>query len=255
MDDIVSFGYWVRRRRKALDLTQVALAGRVGCAVVTIKKIEREERRPSREMAELLADNLAIPDAERDRFVRMARGEFVTGMASPLDDVPPLPFPEGGEEPAGAEEAVFVAREEELAGLDELLNQALAPAGRVVFVTGEAGSGKTALVAEFSRRAQERLPGLVVAGGNCNAYTGVGDPYLPFREALGLLAGDVEARWAAGAIGREQARRLWGLMPHTVQALVTAGPDLIDVFLPGSALVNRAAAAAPGGSPWRTQLE
>jgi transcriptional regulator with XRE-family HTH domain len=74
MDDIVSFGYWVRRRRKAMDLTQVALAQRVGCAVVTIKKIERDERRPSREMADLLADNLAIPDGERDTFVRMARG-------------------------------------------------------------------------------------------------------------------------------------------------------------------------------------
>jgi predicted ATPase/DNA-binding XRE family transcriptional regulator len=260
MDDIVSFGYWVRRRRKAMDLTQVALAQRVGCAEVTIKKIERDERRPSREMADLLADNLAIPDGERDTFVRMARGEFVAAMASPLNDVPPLPFLNGRETPAGIQEAVFVAREQELAQLDGFLdlalpNQPLGPGGRVVFVTGEAGSGKTALVGEFSRRAQERLADLIVAGGNCNAYTGVGDPYLPFREALGLLTGDVEARWAAGAMSREQARRLWGLMPHTVQALANVGPDLIDIFVPGSALVNRAAVAAPGGSPWRTQLE
>jgi hypothetical protein len=41
--------------------------------------------------------------------------------------------------------------------------------------------------------------GLIVAGGNCNAYTGRGDPYLPFREILELLTGHVEARWAAGA--------------------------------------------------------
>ena len=34
-----SFGYWVRRRRKALDLTQVALARSVSCATVTIVKI------------------------------------------------------------------------------------------------------------------------------------------------------------------------------------------------------------------------
>jgi predicted ATPase len=190
----------------------------------------------------------------------MARGEFVPAMASPLDDFAPLPFLEGAEEPAGIEEAVFVAREHELAQLNGFLdlalpNQPLGPGGRVVFVTGEAGSGKTALVAEFSRRAQERQADLIVAGGNCNAYTGIGDPYLPFREALALLAGDVEARWAAGAMGREQARRLWGLMPHTVQALVNAGPDLIDIFVPGSALVKRAAVAAPEGSPWRTQLE
>ncbi|NIP18270.1 MAG: AAA family ATPase, partial [Xanthomonadales bacterium] len=80
--------------------------------------------------------------------------------------------------------------------------------GRVVFVTGEAGSGKTALVQEFTRRAQEAHADLVVASGNCNAYTGIGDPYLPFREILELLTGDVEARWAAGAMTREHARRL-----------------------------------------------
>ena len=58
---------------------------------------------------------------------------------------------------------------------------------------------------EFSRCAQERHANLVFAGGNCNAYTGAGDPYLPFRDILGLLTGDVEARWAAGAIGQQDA--------------------------------------------------
>ena len=56
-------GYWVRRQRKALDLTQTALAEQVGCALVTVKKIERDERRPSRGMAELLADHLAVEAA------------------------------------------------------------------------------------------------------------------------------------------------------------------------------------------------
>ena len=35
-----SFGYWLRRRRKALDLTQGALAQRVSCSPAAIKKIE-----------------------------------------------------------------------------------------------------------------------------------------------------------------------------------------------------------------------
>ena len=51
----ISFGYWVRRQRRALDLTQRALAECVGCAVATIKKIEADERRPSAQMAERLA--------------------------------------------------------------------------------------------------------------------------------------------------------------------------------------------------------
>lgn len=40
MDRTESFGCWVRRQRKAADLTQADLARRVGCAVDTIKKIE-----------------------------------------------------------------------------------------------------------------------------------------------------------------------------------------------------------------------
>ncbi len=152
---------------------------------------------------------------------------------------------------------VFVARERELAQLDGYLDRALSGQGRVVFVTGEAGQGKTALVAEFARRAQTAHPDLIVAGGNCNAHTGIGDPYLPFREILGLLTGEVQDRWAARAISREQARRLWQALPLAVQALVEAGPDLIDLFLPGPALLRRAEAFAPwpGRADWLPCLE
>ncbi|MCB0160729.1 MAG: helix-turn-helix transcriptional regulator, partial [Caldilineaceae bacterium] len=47
-ESTASFGYWVRRQRLALDMTQADLARAVGCATVTISKIERDERRPSR---------------------------------------------------------------------------------------------------------------------------------------------------------------------------------------------------------------
>ena len=83
------------------------------------------------------------------------------------------------------------------------------------------------MIQEFAQRAEVAHPNLVTAGGHGNAHTGVGDPYLPFREILGLLTGDVEAQWAAGAMTREQARRLWHLLPLAVQALVKTGPDLI----------------------------
>ncbi|MCI0552523.1 MAG: helix-turn-helix domain-containing protein [Anaerolineae bacterium] len=43
-----SFGNWVKRRRKALDLTQHELAAKVGCSASLIFKIESDERRPSR---------------------------------------------------------------------------------------------------------------------------------------------------------------------------------------------------------------
>ena len=73
MDESLSFGDWLRRRRRALDLTQDQLARRVGCALGTIRKLETEERRPSREVAERLAEVLELPDDERAAWVRLAR--------------------------------------------------------------------------------------------------------------------------------------------------------------------------------------
>src|SRR5262245_17346324 len=73
MEPISSFGYWLRRRRKALDLTQEELARQAGCAIGTLKKIETDERRPSKQLAERLADCLAIPTAERAAFLKVAR--------------------------------------------------------------------------------------------------------------------------------------------------------------------------------------
>jgi predicted ATPase/transcriptional regulator with XRE-family HTH domain len=68
-----SFGQWLKDRRKALDLTQRELAQRINCALVTVQKIEEGERRPSMQIALLLADQLQIGPEERDLFLRMAR--------------------------------------------------------------------------------------------------------------------------------------------------------------------------------------
>ena len=70
-----SFGTWVRRQRKALDLTQQELAQRVGCSVSAILKIEADERRPSRQIAELLAQHLQIPADQTELFLKVARKE------------------------------------------------------------------------------------------------------------------------------------------------------------------------------------
>src|SRR5437867_3254059 len=75
MDRTTSFGYWIRRQRKALDLTQDALARQAGYATATIKKIEADERRPSRQLAERLAELLKITPEDRTTFLRMARAE------------------------------------------------------------------------------------------------------------------------------------------------------------------------------------
>jgi DNA-binding SARP family transcriptional activator/predicted ATPase len=207
----------------------------------------------------LLAEELGVePSPETTRLYEKIRvGRLKSGAPSPAQppDAPArVPrFLEG--EPPPVEMPILVARERELEQLDRFLGQALAGQGRVVFVTGEIGSGKTALVQEFSRRAQQMHADLIVASGNCNAYTGVGDPYLPFREILELLTGDVEARWAAGAMSGEHARRLWQMLPLAVQALVEVGPDLVDTFVLRAALLERARTCAPGKVDWLARLE
>src|SRR5688572_2249265 len=72
----VSFGVWLKERRKLLDLTQTDLANRVGCSVMTIRKIEADERRPSRQIAELLAGCLEIAPEDHHTFIKVARAEL-----------------------------------------------------------------------------------------------------------------------------------------------------------------------------------
>src|SRR5258708_20394727 len=83
-DGAHSFGYWLRRRRKALDLTQEALAQRVSCSDFTIRKIEADERRPSRHLADRLVTALAIPQEERRPLLAAARA---------IPPTHPLPLP------------------------------------------------------------------------------------------------------------------------------------------------------------------
>jgi predicted ATPase/DNA-binding XRE family transcriptional regulator len=252
---VISFGYWVQQRRKALDLTRPELAQRVGCSPVTIKKIERDERRPSRQIANLLADHLVIPQPDRDRFIRMARGEFIVSAISSPGLVSLPAFLRTPDLPVKQVDNPIVAREGELAQLETNLGTALAGKGGIIFIAGEAGNGKTFLAQAFVRQAQENHSHLVVANGNCNAHTGIGDPYLPFREVLELLTGDIESRWVAGLMSQTYAQRLWDMVPHAVQALVDVGSDLVDSFIFGSALVTRAEAAAPGTNGLLAQLK
>lgn len=200
-----------------------------------------------------LREELGVEPSEQTRrlYERLLQGEGASAMPPPLEvespappdrEVPAPAFLGQGDAPGTGRREVFVGREEELARLNRHLERALAGEGQVVFVLGESGRGKTALARAFAERAHQAHPDLVVAMGTCDLHTGVGDPYLPFRDVLAMLTGDVEAAWLAGEISRDQALRLWDLMPAAVEALVERGPDLIDSFVPGEGLVRRAAA-------------
>jgi DNA-binding SARP family transcriptional activator/tetratricopeptide (TPR) repeat protein len=150
---------------------------------------------------------------------------------------------------------LFVARKDELSRLAALLDTTLQGKGQVAFVTAQAGGGKTALLFEFAHQAQASHPQLLVASGACRSLAGVGDPYLPFRDIMAMLTGDVEALWAAGRISGQNARRLWQSVPDTARILMARGPDLIGIFVPGDGLADRAQMAAPQRPAWIDELE
>ncbi len=152
------------------------------------------------------------------------------------------------------EEPLFVGREHELEKLGTYLNEALAGRSRVIFITGGPGRGKTALLEAFTQIALKANPKLLVASGKCHAFTGAGDPYLPYRDVMAMLTGDVEGRWDAGAITRDHSQRLWASFSFVVQRLLDIGPHLLDVFVSSTALLSRSEAALPDNPPWLSRL-
>jgi predicted ATPase/DNA-binding XRE family transcriptional regulator len=160
MDPEVSFGAWFTRRRKALDLTREQLAGQVGYSVSALRKIEGDERRPSRQMAELLANCLQVPPDQRPTFVKVARGQLrverlaaavpttATGLA-PGDELP-RPAPRLPRPPTP-----LIGREPELTELARLLRD---PQCRLLTLVGAGGIGKTRLAIEVACRHQDSFP-------------------------------------------------------------------------------------------------
>jgi len=149
------FTDWLRQRRRALDMTQAELARRVGCSAVLVAKLESGERRPSKQIAALLAEQLQVPPAERDSFVQFARGlapDPQPPEAAAAEPGPPLPPPPPSPAPVRHTLPVpairLVGRQAELARVEALLGGE----ARLVTITGPGGVGKTRLAIEAARR-------------------------------------------------------------------------------------------------------
>jgi DNA-binding SARP family transcriptional activator len=139
-----------------------------------------------------------------------------------------------------ADSAPFAGRRAELARLNNFLQAALAGQGRVAFVSGEAGSGKTALLHEFARRAMRTHDDLLVAYGTCSAYNGLGDSFQPFREMLGSLVGSAAAPFGDVNVSQAHARRLAAARPVLMRVLLEAGPGFVNALIPPQELPEQA---------------
>ena len=149
MGDEVSFGHWLAKRRKAFDLTRRELAQKVGYSVSALRKIETDERRPSRQLAKSLADALEIPKDERLKFIKIARGErSIERLHSPH----PLPAINLLQTSPKLSNSVptplipLIGREAEFSALRLMLRN---PQCRLITLVGPGGIGKTRLAIEI----------------------------------------------------------------------------------------------------------
>ena len=78
----------LKRRRKAEGWTQEQLAEQVSCSTITLRKIEAEERRPSAQIVERLAEIFNIPPNEQAGFLRFARGDWKSMPSETKQDFP-----------------------------------------------------------------------------------------------------------------------------------------------------------------------
>lgn len=116
---------------------------------------------------------------------------------------------------------VFVGRTNELQRLMRRLERAIQGEGGAVFVTGEAGAGKSTLTKRFLVDAALQVPEARVISTDCSEQYGAGEPYQPFVDAFrDLLSAE---RGGGRRSLRDIARQL---APYWVQAIPVAG-DII----------------------------
>lgn len=150
MDTDVSFGNWLQKRRRAFDLTREEFAQKIGCSVSALRKIETDERRPSKQLAELLANVLEVPTEERKLFIQIARGNLsIARMKTPhhLTDLNLLQHPPVFPPQLPIPPTPFIGREAELSALFHILEN---PQCRLVTLVGPGGSGKTRLAIQIA---------------------------------------------------------------------------------------------------------
>ncbi|MBV9646701.1 MAG: tetratricopeptide repeat protein [Candidatus Eremiobacteraeota bacterium] len=155
------FGSALRERRRALGLTQEQLAELVSCAEATVRKIEGGRRRPSLQIAALLADRLRVPELDRSAFLTLAREK----PSDAHEDLGTSEHPVEEATPASRDDALrtnlptplsrLIGREAVVAGIVDFFGHAEA---RVVSLIGPAGIGKTRLAIAVGRKLLKRYP-------------------------------------------------------------------------------------------------
>jgi predicted ATPase/transcriptional regulator with XRE-family HTH domain len=220
-----SFGYWLKRKRKALDLTREGLAGRVACSAATIQKLEEEERRPSAQIVERLAEIFNVPQNERPAFLRFARGEI---RSIPVDSEEDFPW-HGSTKPVHSNlpgtVTSLIGRQQEIALVQAYLQN---PNIRLVTLMGPPGIGKTRLSIEATRRLLPSFPDGIffVSLAPLNNEALVASAIM---HALGFMeSGEFTAReQLIGGIGDRQMLIVLDNCEHVIEEVTTLVSSLL----------------------------
>lgn len=142
-----SFGKWLYNRRRALDLTRKALAGQVGCAEVTLRRIENDTLKPSKELALILLEKIGVPEHERSLWIQFARGlsEYPEQPVGSFLSGPPTNLP--------SQLSTFIGRKKEQFEVIDLVAK-----NRLVTLLGVGGIGKTSLSLQVGRELLKDYP-------------------------------------------------------------------------------------------------
>ncbi len=143
MEEQQTFGQWLRYRRRQLDLTQEALGRQSGCAQVTIRKIESDLLKPSRELARLLIEHLGVPPDEHSLYIDFARSGKTPSKSPSPRTLHHLP----------RKLTSFIGREREVEEIKSLLR-----GSRLVTITGSGGVGKSRLALHMAEQVLETYP-------------------------------------------------------------------------------------------------
>ena len=235
--DVLTFNQWIKLRRKSLDLTQTMLAEKINCSLSAIKKIETGERKPSRQIAGLLAIHLQLPPEEHEVFIRAARGELPMERLGSLES-------ECGGQPLGTAASIeaeirhtqlpqpatpLVGREHELAKITALMGD---PNCRLLTLTGPGGVGKTRLALEAVHRLQPAFED----GAYFVSLANVSSP----EHIVPIIADAMEFTLAGPAEPESQ------LFKHLRDRQALLALDNLEHLLEGAALVSNILKNAPG---------